>query len=147
MADLPPSGKGVVIRCSWCKMEQRLDLGHTYRHAVDAELFLHLMTGGWSGRTPPDFAFRPTSTDDPVNEILEAEELPQLGMSTCCRKQLEGEIFGYGSEVQHAVRHVEQGSEQAHPEHDLADLPGQGLRSGDPHDQAEEAHGDGDEDG
>lgn len=26
----PLSGKGVVIRCSWCKREQRLDLGSVY---------------------------------------------------------------------------------------------------------------------
>lgn len=70
-------------------------MGDAYPHKQEAELFLHLMTGGHSGSTPPDFAFRPTSGDDPPNPILEAEDLPQVGESACCRKPIAGKVYGY----------------------------------------------------
>lgn len=87
--DHAPSGKGVVLRCSWCKNEQRVDLGHAYPQKAAAAAFLHLMTGGWSGEAP--FVFRKTAEDDPVNPLVET----QIGESKCCKKQLEGELYGY----------------------------------------------------
>lgn len=86
-----------MLRCSWCRKEQRLDLGAVYNRA-GAEFFLHMMTGGWSGKPPPGVDFKPTSDEDPRNPILDAEGQPQIGESSCCRKQLEGETYGYGDE-------------------------------------------------
>lgn len=88
MTDEPkPEGRGIVFRCSWCKGEMRLDMGGHSKQ--DAEIMLHMMTGGWCGKAP--FAFKPTSPDDEPNPLVET----QLGMSSCCKKQLEGELFGY----------------------------------------------------
>ncbi len=87
-----PSGKGIILRCTWCRTEQRLDVGHAYPQRASASLFLHLMTGGWSGEAP--FAFKKTSSDDPINPLVET----QLGDSKCCKKQLEGELYGYAEE-------------------------------------------------
>ena len=93
-SSIPLSGKGVVLRCSWCLREERLDLGDAYKDRASAELFLHLMTGGWSG-SPGDMPFRRTSVADQPNPILEAEGQPQVGQSACCHRQLEGETYGY----------------------------------------------------
>lgn len=85
------SGKGVVLRCSWCREEQKLDLGHVYNREAASE-FLHMMTGGWSGESR--FEFKKTEPGDPINPLVET----QLGQSACCKKQLEGYLYGYDEE-------------------------------------------------
>lgn len=85
------SGKGVVIRCSWCMREQRIDMGAVYPDRQSAELYLTLITGGWSGKA--NIGYRPVSEDDRQRYGSNC-----VGMSACCGKQIEGETFGYGGD-------------------------------------------------
>jgi len=78
------SGRGVVLRCSACMREQRIDTGDAYPSRQPADAFLHLMTGGHFGSAP--FAFRRTEPSD--GSII--------GLSVCCGAQLAGELYGYG---------------------------------------------------
>lgn len=85
----PASGKGIVLRCSWCREEQRLDLGAIYPDRAAADFYLHLMTGGWTGLPLPGIAFKKVQPDDFPGHGR------GLGMSACCGTQLEGELYGY----------------------------------------------------
>jgi hypothetical protein len=77
------SGKGVVLRCTACKREQKIDCGNAYPNRIDADAFLCLSTGGHCGSTP--FAFEKTKPGD--GSII--------GFSQCCDAQLGGELYGY----------------------------------------------------
>jgi hypothetical protein len=76
------SSKGVVLRCSSCKNEQKLDTGNAMGTA-DANFLLCMMTGGHYG--VPPFPYRKT---EPGDGSL-------IGRSLCCDKQIEGELYGY----------------------------------------------------
>lgn len=98
MSESPKSGMGVRIKCSWCGREQELDLGFMYPHRVDAEFFLHLMTGGWFGKAPPGVEYKKTQPDDFSFVKAIDPEAPGIGESACCGKPLEGEVYGYPEE-------------------------------------------------
>ena len=77
-----PSGKGLVLTCSWCRRTQRLDIGNVYPDRQAAEMMLALMTGGRDGMP---------------GVIREAGPLEPglVGRSSCCETQIEGELYGY----------------------------------------------------
>lgn len=100
MSDPHKSGKGVRLRCSWCGKEQELDIGHVYPDRVDAEFFLHLMTGGWFGKPPPGIDFKKVEPDDFSLAKAIDQSAPAIGSSGCCGKPIEGELYGYPEEEQ-----------------------------------------------
>lgn len=86
--DHAPQERGIIIRCVWCKKEQRLAYGRSFKR-MDAEFMLHLMTGGHSGK--------------PLSGIQMWSAVgteSQLGKSQCCDAQTEGELYGAWEEDQ-----------------------------------------------
>lgn len=82
LGDRDSSGKGVLLRCSECRDDVRLDVGYVY-DKVGALGYLCLMTGGHYGELPAGLPYR------------KAGPQTSVGKSACCGAQLEGELYGY----------------------------------------------------
>lgn len=89
--EVSPDDRGIMLRCIWCKREQRIILTKSGYTKMMTEHFLLMMTGGQSGKNIPGLPMAPAvGTASPI------------GKSVCCDAQTEGELFGAWPEDQEA---------------------------------------------
>lgn len=82
MSDEPD--RGVKLRCTKCGGEQVCYLGPMHDR-MQADDFLHMITGGRSGNPPPGM---------PRLDAWQSGT-SLIGRSACCDAQIAGELFGY----------------------------------------------------
>lgn len=78
--------RGILLRCAWCRHEQKIAYTNNTLAMTRAEglMLLCLATGGRDGSMPPGFPPFKSAVGTPS----------QIGKSECCDVQIEGELYG-----------------------------------------------------